>query len=205
MNKSMLTGISLIGATLATLGGCAKHDSGMQPAASQGDEATPAENAKGDTMATPSDGQIAKILETVDSGEIAQAQVALTKATDSRVKEFAAEMVRQHTESKQQGAQLVTQAGLTPASSALSKKLESGGANVLDSLNKADASNFDATYMKAQIQQHQDVLDLISTQLIPAAKNGALQAQLGAAQTMVQHHLTEAQQITQTVTPEPVR
>jgi putative membrane protein len=184
----------LVVAGLAALGGCSSGSSEPEAAAaSEGGEATPPESS------TPSDGQILGILAAIDTGEIKQAQIALTQATDPRVKEFAQHMIEQHSQAKQKGAELAQQQGLTPASSETSNELETKGGQLLNTLNETKDATFDSTYMKAQIQQHQDGLNLIKDKLMPAVKNDALSTQLKTAQNMVQSHLNEAQQIMPTL------
>jgi putative membrane protein len=183
----------LLSLGLAASSGCSKNDA-SQPAASQGSEATPPEQG---SMSTLTDAQIAKILATVDTGEIEQAQLAISKAQQPAVRDFAQQMIDQHTASKQQGAQLVSQAGITAASTPIASNLERKAMTMLDQLKGTDAAGFDAAYMKGQVQQHQEVLNLIDSQLLPAAKNEAMRQQLTAAREMVAGHLKHAQQLEQ--------
>jgi putative membrane protein len=187
---------------LAVLGlvawsGCSK-DSGSSsaPGASQGSEATPAEGSgKTGKMAALTDGQILQVLANVDSGEIEQAQVALTKATSPAVREFAQHMVDQHTQSRDNGQQLATETKIIPSPSAPADEVRTKGSQVLDKLNSADATNFDSTYMKAQVQQHEDVLKMLDEKLMPSASSPQLRTTLEKVRAMVQHHIEMAKQI----------
>jgi putative membrane protein len=199
-----------------------------QPAASQGGEATPAEAPPQQTaQATPpapaatsvegpaavapaavpadataaalSDGQIAKITDAVDTAEVNQAELANTKSKNPRVKKFASQMITQHTQAKQKSAQLAKKANLTPETSAAYSELDTKTSKVLDGLKSADAASFDQLYISAQVQGHQEVLDLLTTQLIPAASNADLKAQLEKTRTMVEKHLTDAKSIQQSL------
>lgn len=183
--------------TLALMvAGCSKDGATEQtaPGASQGNEAAP-----GESTAKPSDAQILGILATVDNGEIQQAQVALSRGSDPRVKQFATHMVEEHTNSKQKAAQFASQNNLTPASSATSEQLDRKGKEVVSALNQATPAAFDTTYMKDQIQQHQEVLNMLRDQLTPAASS-SLAAELPAIQSMVQTHLEQAREILPTLT-----
>jgi putative membrane protein len=198
MNTSKIRFNVIIAAALGVAGAsaCSKGSgatTSSAPAASQGDEATPIEKT------VPTDAQILQIVATVDTGEIEQAQIATTKATSVQVREFATEMIDQHTTSKQEGTQLAASVSLTPEGSAISNKLKSDATQVAESLKNSDSAAFDETYMKAQIKQHQEVLDMLTGQLIPSASNPQLRQQLTKAQAMVQHHLMKAQQIEQTM------
>jgi putative membrane protein len=175
---------------------CSKGaETSEQPGASQGNESPPAPATGTVPQTKLSDGQIANIVTTVDTAEIEQAQVALNKATDPGVRAFATQMVQEHTASKQAGAQLASQSGLTAADSPKSVELKAKGDKMLATLNETDAANFDATYVEGQIEQHAEVLKMLEEQLIPAVTLPALREQLTTARGMVQHHLNQAQQL----------
>ena len=186
--------ILLVSGIVAAIG-CSKGSSEPQPAASQGNEAPPIPATGSVPMTKLTDGQIAEILSTVDSGEIEQAQVAQQRATRPEVRDFASHMIEQHTASKQAGAQLATQANLQPASSPKAEELQAASKKMLDNLSAADASNFDITYVDGQIEQHAAVLKLIQDQLAPAVNEPALRDQLTNARGMVQQHLDQARQL----------
>jgi len=216
--------ISAVTACLTTLAGCAKEpepSASPQPGASQGAEATP-EPANPPPTAAPaptatpepeqpaappppipapdtalSDAQIVQITETVDSGEIEQAQLAKTKAKDPKVKQFAARMVTQHTEAKQKGATLAKKAGLTPAESDVAKDLKTQASADLDTLKNTKPADFDAVYMTSQVKAHDAALKLITNRLIPAANDATLKAHLETVRATVEHHFKDATDIQQ--------
>jgi len=174
--------------------GCSKDSStsSSQPGASQGNEEPPAP-ATGTTPQTKlSDGQILKVLSTVDQGEINQAQVALKKTNDTRIREFATHMVDEHTASMQTGAQLASRDSLTLSDSPKSTALQASGDQMLEKLNAAEGATFDATYVDGQIDQHAEVLDLIDHQLLPAVVNADLRDSINNARGMVARHLEQA-------------
>lgn len=198
MNAYNIIRLVAIAGVAAAAGCSSKGDASSeypQAAASQGQEATPPEPTNTGDATKPSDGQILGILAAIDTGEIQQAEIAISKGVDPRVVQFAHHMIDQHTEAKQKGADLAAQQQLSPATSPQSAKLEDASKTMVSSLNEATSAAFDSTYLKGQVQQHQEALDLIRTKLVPAAQNQALSTQLRATQTMVQSHLTEAQQI----------
>jgi putative membrane protein len=178
----------------------------VAPAAVQPETPTSAGPAATTAPATPSlaltNEQIVKITAAVDSGEIEQAKLAKNKAKNPRVKKFAAHMIEQHTQAKQKGAQLAKKANITPADSNLASELQTKGNQQLEMLKTADATAFDSTYMNGQVEQHQEVLSMLTTQLIPAATSDELKASLTEAQTMVQSHLSQAQEIRQALAAE---
>lgn len=190
--------VLIVGA--AALAACSKGDTSEYPqaAASQGDEASPQEPlAVDNSRATSqlSDGQILGILATVDSGEIEQARFAFSQANDPRVKQYAEHMIQQHTDSTKEINALASQHGLTPTASNNSTTLQTKGQKILEGLKSSADASFDAAYMQTQIQQHQELLDMLHAQLLPASRSDAVSAQLKSTHTMVQAHLNEARRI----------
>jgi putative membrane protein len=196
MNKSRWL---LIVLGLAALGGCSKDEgSEAQPAAaSQGDESTPetpaTAAAQGATTAALSDAQIAQILQTVDTGEIEQAQLALSRASSPAAKQYAQMMIDEHSMSKQEGMQLAAQSGMNPSPSATSNQLQMKASQLTEQLRNADAASFDQLYMQGQLRQHQEVLNMITDKLMPSASDPALRQQLTKTQALVQRHIDHAQ------------
>lgn len=173
--------------------GCSKDSStSSQPGASQGNEEPPAPATGNTPQNKLSDGQILKVLSTVDEGEIAQAQVALKKTNDQRIRDFATHMVDEHTAATQAGAQLASRDSLTLSDSPKSTALQASGDQMLEQLNAAEGATFDATYVNGQIDQHAEVLQLIDQQLLPAVVNAELRDSINNARGMVARHLDQA-------------
>ena len=191
MTKTKMMQLSLAAAVLIA-SGCSKSSEQSSAAASQGDEASPQEQ---DAARGLGDGQLLQVLATVDSGEIQQAQVALTKASSPQVRNFASDMIEQHTRAKQMGAALSSRNGLALRPSPVSEKLEKQGADTLDKLQRSDSREFDNTYMQAQVKQHDEVLNMLDDKLIPSASSAAVKQQLTEARSMVQQHLQHAKQL----------
>lgn len=172
---------------------CSKDSStSSQPGASQGNEEPPAPATGTTPQNKLTDGQILKVLSTVDEGEISQAQVALKKTNDQRIRDFANHMVEEHTASKQAGAQLASRDSLTLAESPKSTALEASASQMLEQLNGAEGAAFDNAYVSGQIDQHGEVLTLIDQQLLPAVVNADLRDTLNTARGMVARHLEQA-------------
>jgi len=188
MTKIALTQVSFV-AAVAILTGCSKSAEEAAPAASQGDEASPEETAR------MSDGQLLQVISMVDTGEIQQAQIALTKASSPQVRNFASDMVEQHTRAKQQTAALAAQNGLVLRSSPTSDKLQRDGTSMLETLQRTDTRQFDTVYIQGQVTQHDEVLKMLDDKLIPGAANARVRQQLSDARTLVQQHLRHATEL----------
>jgi predicted outer membrane protein len=75
--------------------------------------------------------------------------------------------------------------------------------SIVQQLKNADAASFDQSYMHAQVEQHREVLNMLTDQLIPAAKNPDLKSQLVTTRSVVQHHLEMAMGIQQELAGQP--
>jgi putative membrane protein len=196
MTRSKLMQLSMA-AVVAVAAGCAKSYDEPAAAASEGDEASPQEITHGRL----SEGQLLQLLASVDTAEIQQAQVALTKATSPQVRNFASDMIEQHSRAKLSGEAFAKQNGLVLHSSPTSQKLERDANEMLAKLQRTDVRHFDDTYVQAQLDQHAEVLSLLDTKWIPAAPSALLGQHLKDARVMVRHHLTHAQELRDTVPP----
>jgi putative membrane protein len=208
MNKACLLAIVC---SLMQLGCSSSGPSSDQTAAaSTGDEAPPAapttapasspvpnpsagpRSVPGPGYTIESEGQVLQILSDVDSAEIEQAKLAQSKAGNARVQHFAAQMISEHTASKNKGTQLAQTLATSPEPSGASRMLQAKALQTSENLKAVPAASFDRAYIQAQLDQHRDVLATINDQLLPAAKNDALRNQLGETQRMVTHHIEMA-------------
>jgi putative membrane protein len=131
-----------------------------------------------------------------NEGEIALGKLASTKATNSKVKEFGAEMAKDH-----QAIMKDTHALMEKVKAGIdttwddAKDLASKGADKFKELtDKAKGADWDKNYIESQVDMHQKVLD----KLQDAAKSTTdttVAAGLAKATAKVQEHLTKAQSI----------
>jgi putative membrane protein len=149
------------------------------------------------------DAQIAMILATVDGAEIEQAKLAQKKSKNAGIKKFAAHMIEAHTKAKQKGTTLTKKAKLQPEASEVSTELTGKTSATLTSLKTAEPASFDALYISAQAAQHEEVLSLVDSRLLPSATGEELKSFLGETRTMVESHVTEAKTLQQTLAAEP--
>lgn len=144
------------------------------------------------------DGQIAKVAETVDKGEIEQGKEVQKRAKNPQVKQLAAQLIQHHTKSKQKGASLVKKEQLTLEESAVGDQLGSKAEQNLQTIKAASApAEAERAYVDAQISQHEEVLELLNTRLIPSAVNADLKAQLEETRKMVETHIEQARKVQQ--------
>ncbi len=92
------------------------------------------------------DSQIAMVAQLANSSEIDQAKLAQGKAKATSVKNFAAMIIKHHTESKTEQTKLFKQLDLTPTQSQSATALQQAGDATLVKLRAATSAAFDARY-----------------------------------------------------------
>jgi putative membrane protein len=176
----------LVAASLAalSLGACAgdmqSADAGAPSAMSSG--AMAAANAPTDAMTFINEAARS------DMYEIQSSQLATTKASSQAVKDFANQMIRDHTNSTQIVMAAAQSAGMNPTP----PSLDSRRAGMISQLQGASGADFDRMYLRQQLMAHQEALALHSGY----AKNGDNTALRGAAAQIapiVQQHLAHVQ------------
>jgi putative membrane protein len=153
--------------------------------------------AMSQSTASPSlsEGQIVKYLQTVNHGEITDARMALRRSKDADVKNFAKEMIKDHSANEKTMASLARQLKLKPASSEATTSLMSEAKSGDQELKGAKGTEFDKTYVDAQAKMHGEVADTIQNQLVPAATNDQLKSALSDTLSTVQKHEKMAQDL----------
>ncbi|MBV8183702.1 MAG: DUF4142 domain-containing protein [Hyphomicrobiales bacterium] len=147
------------------------------------------------TAPSLSEGQIVKFLQTVNHGEITDARMALRRSKDADVKNFAKEMIKDHSTNEKTMAGLARQLKLKPASSDATNSLLSEAKSSDQELKAAKGTDFDKAYIDAQAKMHSDVANTIQTQLEPAATNDQMKSALGETLSTVQKHEKMAQDL----------
>ncbi|XID74924.1 DUF4142 domain-containing protein [Alkanindiges sp. WGS2144] len=141
------------------------------------------------------DAEIMSVLNTANMGEISQGQIALQKAQNVQVKNFAKKMVTEHTNNYQKGQALGSRLGITPQNNEVSTKLKKDSDDVVNKLNKTDIKDFDKEYIDSQIKVHKMVLKTIDDKLLPNAQNAELRTLLTQTRPTIAQHLQMAELI----------
>lgn len=143
----------------------------------------------------PNDAEIARIVLTADSADVAYGNLAVHKTTNPEVKAFAETMVRDHTAVNEQAAALAKKLGVTPEASKTSKSLQKGADKMLEKLEGLDPGAFDQAYVDNEVSYHEAVISLLDTTLIPSAKNAELKALLESGRPIFAAHLDHAKML----------
>jgi len=143
----------------------------------------------------PNDAQIAHIAYTADNLDIAAAKQALAKSKDKGVRDFAQEMVRDHTAVNDQALALVKKLGVTPQDNATSQALSKDAAAKLKTYAALSSAAFDKAYVANEVAYHKTVNGALANTLIPNAQNAELKALLQTGHKLFTEHQTHAEHL----------
>ena len=147
----------------------------------------------------PSDPQIVQIVQTANKIDIDQARLALRKSKNPQVKDFANQMISDHTNLEKSVADLAKKLNVTPAESDTSKQLKQQASDEAKKLRGLSGSAFDQEYVSHEVAYHQAVIDAATKTLIPSARNSELKSALQGAAPLLQGHMQHAQQLEQSL------
>ena len=143
----------------------------------------------------PSDPQIVGIVQAANQIDMDQAKLALKKTKNPQVKEFANQMISDHTNLEKSVNDLAKKLGVTAEPSDTSKQLKQQAADESKKLRRLRGKAFDKEYASHEVAYHQAVIDAATKTLIPNAKNAELKSALEGAAPLLQGHLEHAQQL----------
>ena len=189
------------------VGACSKADRTADTAAARTDSAAGRVDSAASAMATDSanranaasswtNDHIFGFAHNANNGEIALGKLAATKATNSMVKSFGSQMVKDHQAMMGDAHALMSKVNATADSTwDDAKDLAGDGDEKLKELTEKDkGADWDKNYIESQVDIHQRVLD----KLTDAAKNSTdttITNALIKTTAKVQEHLTKAQSI----------
>lgn len=145
------------------------------------------------------DEEVLHAARTASIGEVEQAEVALLRADDPLVVDFAELMVAEHSSAIAMAQSLADSEDLTPEQNPISQMLQANSAQIILELEAASDDEFDRVYMESQVVAHEEVLTLLDDTLIPQADNAALETYLMGTRTHVSEHLESAESIVETL------
>lgn len=157
--------------------------------------ATPAAPSPGPGEVSLTDGQIAQIASKVDLAEIDAGKLAISHAKSAKVRQFAQHMVSAHSAVETKLTAMLKTQNIATADSPVGDKLTSDTQSQKQTLMGQSGTDFDRTYMTAQLKDHQDVLDLMDTKLLPQAQNPELKTALQSTRAKVVEHIQMAKDI----------
>lgn len=144
---------------------------------------------------TLSDANIAAIVVGANKIDISAGKIALTRSQNADIKQFAQLMINDHNAVLNAAVELVTKLGVTPVNNDLVAILSAQSAEHEATLKTLSGKAFDQSYIDHEVAYHQAVIDVIETQLIPAAQNQALKDTLIGVVPAFKAHLAHSQKV----------
>ena len=150
---------------------------------------------KAQGTAAPTDPQIVGIVETADDIDINYAKLALSKARDKQVRDFAQQMITDHSAVQKSVINLASKLNVTPADSPTSDSLKAQAQQTLEKLRGLKGKAFEKSYVDNEVSYHQAVINATKTVLIPSAQNAELKSALQGAEPLFEGHLAHAERV----------
>jgi putative membrane protein len=147
----------------------------------------------GDTA--PTDPQIVGIVVTANQIDIDAGQLALKKAKSEEVRDFAQQMVTDHSALQKSVSDLGANLKVKPEDSDTSRSLKSQAEETTRKLETLQGAAFDKAYLDNEANSHQAVINATSSVLIPNAQNAELKKALQNAAPLFQGHLEHARKV----------
>lgn len=145
--------------------------------------------------AAPTDPQIAHIAYTAGQLDIEAAKQALKKSKNKEVREFADDMVRDHSEVNKQALALVKKLKVKPEDNATSRALTKQANAKRAELAKLSGAAFDKAYVANEVAYHKTVDGALESTLIPSANNAELKSLLQTGLKIFQGHEQHAEHV----------
>jgi len=143
----------------------------------------------------PTDPQIAAIVVTANQVDIDAGKLAASHTKSKEVRQFAQQMVTDHSGVNKQATALVTKLKVKPEPNDTSRSLQKGGDENLAKLKKLKGAEFDKAYVDHEVEYHQAVLDAIDKTLVPSARNAELKDLLVKVRPAFVAHLDHAKHL----------
>lgn len=145
--------------------------------------------------AKPTDPQIAHIAYTAGQLDIEAAKQALKKSKNKEVREFADDMVRDHSEVNKQALALVKKLKVKPEDNDTSRALTKQANVKRAELAKLSGAAFDKAYVANEVAYHKTVDGALESTLIPSANNAELKSLLQTGLKIFQGHEQHAEHV----------
>ena len=147
------------------------------------------------TAAPPlNDATIIALFDAANTYDIEASQLALQKSKNADVRALATQFMNDHKAVRQQGRDLAKQLKVTPTPPK-ANPLAPAHIAAMKALRGKSGAAFDQAYAANEVAFHQQVLDAVSSTLLPAIQNAQLKAFIEKVGPAFQGHLEAAKQL----------
>lgn len=140
------------------------------------------------------DPTIVAIFDAANTWDITSGGLAAQKGTTKAIRDFGAQLVRDHTHVRQMGRDLAKKLGVTPTPPkdfAMAKS----NAEAEKTLRSTTGVAFDRAFLQHEVDFHRAVIDAMNTSFLPAIQNGQLKALVNEVLPAFNAHLVMAQNL----------
>jgi len=141
------------------------------------------------------DAEVLAFVIAIDDNEVLAAAEAGKKKLSGNVLNYAKMLHEAHGKNLGATMKLGLKLKVTPMDTPAVDKVRVKGAGELAALVPLEGKEFAAAYLKAMVAGHTEVLEMIDTKLLPAAKNKAVRKHLEDTRAHVASHLEKAKQL----------
>jgi putative membrane protein len=134
-------------------------------------------------------------LRAIHENQVDRSSLAMTRATDQRVKDFATKVAAAHQDMLKRDQEIASRMGIAPQESDVSRRLRSDAMKTRDQLSKLSGSDFDKAYIDSEIQYYRGAIDTIDKDLLPTISDPKVKDDVMEARTRNNEYLKEAQDI----------
>lgn len=143
------------------------------------------------------DANVTSIATAANNGEIGEGQLALSRSRNQQVREFAQQMISDHTALNQQIMHEAQRTGMQPEE--LTSRIQATSEQTLRSLGQREGAAFDRAYIANQVAMHRWLLETMDNTLIPAARDDRLESLLRSQRAIIADHLEHALRVQQSL------
>jgi len=143
----------------------------------------------------PTDPQIVGIVTAADKIDINYAKLALSKTRNKQIRDFAQQMITDHSSVQNSVNGLAAKLNVTPANSETSNSLNAQAQQMTQKLQGLRGKAFEKAYIDNEVAYHQAVINATKTVLIPSAQNAELKSALEGATPLFEGHLEHAERV----------
>ena len=118
-----------------------------------------------------------------------------SKARDKQVRDFAQQMITDHSAVQKAVRELAAKLNVTPADSETSNSLKTQAHQIMQKLHGLKGKEFEKAYIDNEVSYHQAVVNATKTVLVPSAQNAELKSALQGAVPLFEGHLQHAQRV----------
>ena len=121
--------------------------------------------------ATLTDANIAAIVLAANTIDIKNGELAIARSKNRSVREFARQMVTDHTSVNGKATALAARLKLVPQQNHASQSLVASTDSTRQAMRKLKGAAFDRAYVSNEVAYHQAVIDLLDRTIVPSVEN----------------------------------